>query len=82
MEPEKFEAYPMEDYPKVDAVAFSETIHIAYAVCGKECGNKEFIVDGQTQVCQRCGRLMFRTFVQKFVIEIEVGSNGIAARLE
>ena len=67
---------PLEDYPEVNAVTFLDTIHIAYAVCGKECGNREFIVDGQTQVCQRCGKLMFRTLIQKFVIVMEDGSNA------
>lgn len=65
MEPERFEAYPVEEYPEVNGIKFPEIIHIAYAVCGKDCGNREFIVDGQTQVCQRCGKLMFRTLVQK-----------------
>jgi ribosomal protein L37E len=45
---------------------FSGTHHVAYAVCARECGAREFIVDGQTQVCQHCGRLMFRTEVREY----------------
>ena len=50
------------------SVDFPATIHIAYAVCGEQCGIREFIVDGQTQVCQYCGRLMFRTDVREYAI--------------
>lgn len=63
-----FEAYPLEEYPEVDGIDFPKEIFVAYAVCGKECGNKEFIVDGQTQVCQYCGKLMFRTEVKKYLL--------------
>jgi hypothetical protein len=62
----KIEAYPQSEYPGVEAATFPPEIHIAYAVCGRECGNREFIVDGSTQVCQSCGKLMFRTVVQKY----------------
>lgn len=65
----KFEPYNLEDYPEIENVDFPEEIYIAYVVCGNECGNKEFIVDGQTQVCQYCGKLMFRTEVGKYVLE-------------
>ena len=60
--------YPLEDYPEVDSVDFPKEIHIAYAVCGKQCGNSEFIVDGQTQVCEYCNKQMFRTEVRKYVL--------------
>lgn len=66
-----FEAYELKDYPAVNDVQFPTQIYIAYAVCGKECGNKEFIVDGQSQVCQYCGKLMFRTDVKKYVLSVE-----------
>lgn len=66
MKNEKFEAYPIHEYPRVDQVDFPKTIDIAYAVCSVSCGNKEFIVDGQSQVCQHCGKLMFRTVVQTY----------------
>ena len=62
------EAYPLEEYPEVENVEFPNEIYIAYAVCGKECGVREFIVDGQTQVCQHCGNLMFRTEDKKYVL--------------
>jgi hypothetical protein len=63
---EKFESYSLEEYPEIKKVSFPEEIHIAFAVYGKDCGNSEFIVDGQSQVCQHCGKLMFRTEVQKY----------------
>jgi hypothetical protein len=61
-----FETYEMADYPDVEAVEFPAEIYIAFAVCGNKCGHKEFIVDGSTQVCQYCGKLMFRTEVKKY----------------
>jgi hypothetical protein len=64
---EKFKAYRIDNYPEVDSVTFPKEINIAYAVCGKRCGNREFIVDGQSQVCQYCGRLMFRTEISTYV---------------
>jgi len=67
----EFEAYPLEEYPEVENVKFPQEIYIAYAVCGKKCGTREFIVDGQTTVCQQCGKLMFRTEVKKYVLADE-----------
>ncbi len=66
---EKFEAYPLDEYPKVSEVNFPRELKITYAVCGKECGNREFIVDGQSQVCQYCGKLMFRTEVRTYRVQ-------------
>ncbi len=63
---ERFEGYPLKEDPEVREVGFPSEIHIAFAVCGKECGNREFIVDGQSQVCQYCGKLMFRTEMAKY----------------
>src|SRR5258708_807138 len=60
----QWEREPM-DYPTVNA-EFPKDIHIAYAVCHPDCGTRELIVDGSTQECQRCGRLMFRTAVQEY----------------
>lgn len=54
------------DYPEVDSVAFPNSIHIACAVCHPECGTVEWIVDGSTQRCQRCGASMFRTEVAEY----------------
>jgi hypothetical protein len=66
---EKFEGYSQEEYPEVTKVKFPREIYIAYAVYGKSCGNIEFIVDGQSQVCQYCGKLMFRTEIKKYLLE-------------
>jgi hypothetical protein len=54
------------NYPDPGEVAFPEKIHISFAVCNQECGVSEFIVDGSTQECQRCGDLMFRTDVAEY----------------
>jgi hypothetical protein len=56
----------LKDYLEVNSVEFPNEIHIAFAVCGKKCSNKEFIVDGQSQVCQYCEKLMFRTEIKKY----------------
>jgi hypothetical protein len=61
-----FREYPVGAYPQVHDVNFPDELHVAYAVCAKECGAREFIVDGQTQVCQHCGGLMFRTEIRKY----------------
>ncbi|BBL71813.1 hypothetical protein [Methylogaea oryzae] len=45
---------------------FPENIYLAYAVCHTDCGVKQVIVDGSTQECQRCGRLMFRIATKKY----------------
>jgi hypothetical protein len=68
---EKFESYRLDEYPEITEASFPAEIEIAYAVCGKDCGNKEFIVDGQSQVCQYCGKLMFRTLVRKYKVSTE-----------
>ena len=64
----KPESYPLDKYIEVDdsKVDFPNDICIAYAVCSKECGNVEFIVDGSSQVCQYCGKLLFRTAVKNY----------------
>lgn len=64
-----FKEYRLEDYPEINSVDFPQEIYVAYAVCAKECGNREFIVDGQSQVCQHCGGMMFRTEVKKYILE-------------
>ncbi len=48
------------DYDQDCTGEFPERIPVAFAVCHPECGRREFIVDGSTQACQRCGGLMFR----------------------
>ncbi len=59
------------EYPDVapEEVTFPDTIHVAFAVCTKQCGTREFIVDGSTQRCQHCGALMFRTEVAEYNLE-------------
>ena len=61
---------PIKDYQEIDedAVMFPEAIGVAYAVCSKACGNAEFIVDGSSQICDRCGKIMFRTAVKVYVL--------------
>lgn len=60
-------SYPFEKYPKVRKVRFPESLPIAYAVCSRECGNRQFIVDGSTQVCEYCGGLMFRISTRTYL---------------
>ncbi len=64
------EGIKISDYPEInnDEVDFPLENSIAYAVCTKECGVKEFIVDGSTQICHYCGKMMFRTAVRKYVL--------------
>jgi hypothetical protein len=50
---------------------FPADVHVAFAVCHPGCGVQEFIVDGSTQECQRCGRLMFRIASSKYVLDTE-----------
>lgn len=61
----------LDVYPAVedDLVQFPAEIPIAYAVCSKECGRAEFIVDGSTQICHYCGKMMFRTAVRKYRLD-------------
>lgn len=65
----KAQNYPLEQYISIkddEDIAFPDEIYIAYAVCGEKCGNTEFIVDGNTQICEYCGKNMFRTVVKKY----------------
>ena len=64
------EGISLDDYPEVDEknIAFPEEIFITYAVSVKECGFNEFIVDGGTQICYYCGKVMFRTAVRRYVL--------------
>jgi hypothetical protein len=54
------------DYPDV-APDFPESVFIAFAVCHPSCGTRELIVDGSTQECQACGRLMYRVETRTYV---------------
>lgn len=49
---------------------FSKELYIAYSFC-EECGNKEFIVDGQTQFCNQCGGMLFRDEKRLYTLEKE-----------
>jgi len=60
-----WEKDPM-DYPEEATATFPESVHVAYAVCHPNCGRQEFIIEGSTQECQRCGGLMFRTTTQEY----------------
>lgn len=66
----QFESYPLNEYMTVeeDQIIFPKEITVAYAVCSKECGNTEFIVDGSSQVCQYCGKSLFRVAVRKYTL--------------
>ncbi|MBL4932367.1 hypothetical protein [Clostridium paridis] len=69
---EGFEGYEIDEYiEEPEEIKFSKEIYIAYAVCSKQCGNVEFIVDGSSQVCQYCGKMMFRTEVKEYVLRNE-----------
>lgn len=48
------------DYDQDHCAPFPDRLPVAFAVCHPECGRAEFIVEGSTQACQRCGGLMFR----------------------
>lgn len=65
-----FQSYPLNEYPEIadEEVEFPQFLDIAFAVCSKECGNMEFLVDGSSQVCQNCGKLMFRTVTKRYQI--------------
>lgn len=62
------EGFAVENYPNVESVGFPAEVWVAYAVCTHECGNKQFIIDGSTQICDCCGRVMFRTLVRRYSI--------------
>lgn len=70
----KFEKYRPDQYIKVRDLQsrfakFPKEISVAFAVCGKKCGNSAFIVDGQSQVCEYCGENMFRIKVVEYRIK-------------
>ena len=77
----KPKAYALREYPKVVDIEFPRELPIAFAVCGVKCGNRAFIVDGSTQVCDYCGRLMFRTEVKSYIIQAPKKSRRSDARV-
>ena len=54
---------------KVDCIGDITEVYIAVACCTNECGNVQLIVDGSTQVCPKCGGLMFRRSVKKYILK-------------
>ena len=52
---------------------FPETLFVAFATCHVDCGAAEFIVEGSTQECQRCGRLPFRHTSKEYAIKNSEG---------
>jgi hypothetical protein len=66
------------DYPEVNAdeARFPETIYVAFAVCHKGCGRREFIVDGSTQICHYCGKMMFRVVSKEYRLAAEADAGG------
>ncbi len=55
---------------------FPKELYIAYATC-KNCGNREFIVSGQTQFCNQCGKLLFREDEMLYTLIQEKNDNEI-----
>lgn len=53
---------------------FPKELYIAYAICDN-CNNKEFIVDGQSQICNQCGELLSRREVKLYTLEKEENIN-------
>lgn len=72
--PKKFKAkaYPMAQYQVPGKIAFPHELPVALAVCSKKCGARQFIVDGSTQVCEFCGRSLFRVEVATFTLKREM----------
>lgn len=65
----KAKAYPLAQYQELGKIAFPRELPVAFAVCSKKCGARQFIVDGGTQVCEYCGRLMFRVEVATYALK-------------
>jgi hypothetical protein len=67
------EGVSVSDYPAAEeeSVDFPPVIHVAYAVCTRDCGSAQFIVDGSSQLCEYCGRQRFRTVVRRYVLADE-----------
>ena len=52
----------------MDNIIFPEKLWIAFAICTYKCKNKEFIVDGSSQVCKCCGDFLFRIKSEKYLL--------------
>lgn len=51
---------------RVDCIGDINEIYISLAVCNKECGHIQLIVDGAPQVCPKCKKQLFRIKVKKY----------------
>jgi hypothetical protein len=65
----KAKGFPLRQYQKPEKIEFPKFLPIAFAVCSVKCGNRQHIVDGSTQVCDYCGKLMYRTAVRTYVLK-------------
>ena len=65
----KAKSYPLPLYQEPGKIRFPRKLTVAFAVCSKKCGARQFIVDGGTQVCEYCGRSMFRTEIATYVLK-------------
>lgn len=65
----KAKAYPLAQYQEPGKIEFPNELSVAFAVCSKKCGARQFIVDGSTQVCEYCGRSMFRVEVATYTLK-------------
>jgi len=65
----KAKAYALAQYQEPGKIEFPRELPVAFAVCAKKCGRRQFIVDGATQVCEYCGRLMFRVEVATYALK-------------
>lgn len=65
----KPKVYPLQLYQKPRKIAFPKELPVAYAVCSVKCGNRQHIVDGNTQICEYCGHSMFRTEVRTYSLK-------------
>ena len=51
---------------KVNCIGDINEIYISLAVCSKECGHIQLIVDGSPQVCPKCKKQLFRVKAKKY----------------
>jgi hypothetical protein len=75
---------PLSHYPDVDdgAVAFPATLRVAWAVCTKDCGGSDFVVEGSGALCDFNGRPMRDVTAQDYVLKGARSNAGGDARLK
>lgn len=68
LRPRRFERYPDSEYldPKKLCFDFEKEESVAYAVCNHGCGFAALISDGGSQICPRCGGILFRECVGNY----------------